>query len=341
LKPIEVVQRILGDRPRSPAKDAGEAFAPSNIALCKYWGKRNEELNLPITPSLSVSLGELGTRTRIAPGEAQDVVTLNGKPVPERSRFMKGVRNYLNLFRPAPDTFYRVDTVNTVPTAAGVASSASGFAALALALDALHGWQLDTPSLSILARLGSGSACRSVYEGFVEWHAGADADGMDCYAEPMDETWPDLRLGLVHVSDAQKDLGSRQAMKRTRRTSALYESWPIKVAHDLMLLKEAIKEGHFELLGKVAESNALAMHATAISAWPPVLFWLPESVAVMRKIWQARVDGLETYFTMDAGPNVKVLFLAKDETAVRELHPGIEIVTPFSETAPLADDRPA
>lgn len=331
MKQIDVVNHILGGRPRAPQKAEATAFAPSNIALCKYWGKRNEELNLPITPSLSVSLGTLGTHTTIALNPGKDLITLNDKPVPERSRFAKSAGTYLNLFRPTPDTFFQLRTRNTVPTAAGVASSASGFAALALALNDFFGWNLERKDLSILARLGSGSACRSVYDGFVEWHAGADADGMDCYAEPMDETWPDLRLGLISVSVAAKDISSRSAMRRTRRTSALYESWPIKVSHDMALIKEAIRSGNFELLGKVAESNALAMHATAISAWPPVLFWLPESIAVMRKIWELREAGLEAYFTMDAGPNVKLLFLARDAAHVATAFPGIEVTTPFPE----------
>lgn len=336
MKQIDVVNHILGNRPRAPQKPEASAFAPSNIALCKYWGKRNDELNLPITPSLSISLGTLGTHTTVSLNPAKDVIILNDRPVPERSRFAKSAVTYLNLFRPTPDTFFLVRTRNSVPTAAGVASSASGFAALALALNDFFGWNLERKDLSILARLGSGSACRSVYEGFVEWHAGADADGMDCYAEQMEETWPDLRLGLVSVSTAPKDVGSRSAMKRTRRTSALYESWPIKVSHDMALIKEAIRSGNFELLGKVAESNALAMHATAISAWPPILFWLPESVAVMRKIWEQREGGLEAYFTMDAGPNVKLLFLAKDTARVEAAFPGLEITTPFPESATAA-----
>jgi diphosphomevalonate decarboxylase len=100
-----------------------------------------------------------------------------------------------------------------------------------------------------------------------------------------------------------------------------------------VLIKSAIRDGDFDLLGKVSESNALAMHATAIAAWPPVLFWLPDSVAVMRRIWAARESGLPIYFTMDAGPNVKALFLAKDEEAVRALFPGVEVIVPFAEEA--------
>lgn len=315
-----------------PQKATGRAFAPSNIALCKYWGKRNEELNLPITSSLSVALGTLGTTTTLSinTGSTADEIRLNGNPVPTRHKFAKGATGFLNLFRPTPTLFYRMDTVNTVPTAAGLASSASGFAALTLALNDLGQWDLEPRHLSILARLGSGSASRSVYQGFAEWNAGADEDGMDSYAVPVEGTWPELRLGLIKVSTAEKDISSRQAMKRTRRTSALYEAWPVKVAHDLVVVKEAIAARDFNLLGQTAESNALAMHATGLAAWPPVLFWLPESVAVMHRIWELRDQGLALYFTMDAGPNVKLLFQAADTALIQQHFPGVEVVAPFA-----------
>ncbi len=309
-------------------------FAPANIALCKYWGKRDEELNLPLTSSLSVSLGALGTHTTLSLDPAGDTIILNDHPLPAQSRFALSATRYLDLFRPTPQTFFRLRTRNTVPTAAGVASSASGFAALALALNDLFEWDLGRRDLSILARLGSGSACRSVYDGFVEWHAGSEANGMDSCAEPMTETWPDLRLGLIHVSTTPKDIGSRSAMRQTRETSALYESWPRKVAQDIDLVKDAIRCGDFERFGRVAESNALAMHAIALAAWPPILFWLPESVAVMRRIWAQRAGGLEVYFTMDAGPNVKLLFRAKDTARVEAAFPGVEITAPFPDRAP-------
>jgi diphosphomevalonate decarboxylase len=153
---------------------------------------------------------------------------------------------------------------------------------------------------------------------------------MDSFAEPLKVEWPDLRLGLIKVSTVPKTVSSRTAMKRTRRTSALYEAWPVKVSHDLLMLKEAISAGDFDSFGQVSESNALAMHATMIGAWPPVLYWLPESVAVMRDIWDAREQGLRVYFTMDAGPNLKLLFLAEDEATVRKLFPGVDVVTPFA-----------
>jgi|APTNR8051073442_1049403.scaffolds.fasta_scaffold00006_122 diphosphomevalonate decarboxylase len=332
LRKADVVGLVLGKLSCMPQQAEGRAFAPSNIALCKYWGKRNEELNLPITSSLSVSLGHLGTTTLITmrSGGVADEILLNGAAVPTRQAFARGVTGFLNLFRPNPSMFYRVETVNTVPTAAGLASSASGFAALTLAVDQLCRWKLTSRQLSILARLGSGSAARSVYRGFVEWKAGANENGMDSFAVPVRGAWPELRLGLVKVSTAEKAISSREAMKRTRLTSAFYEAWPVKVAHDLLIIKEAIAMRDFKTLGQTTESNALAMHATGLAAWPPVLFWLPESVAVMHRIWALREAGLALFFTMDAGPNVKLLFLAADTPAVQQHFPGVEIVTPFA-----------
>jgi diphosphomevalonate decarboxylase len=328
----DVVTMILGEASRLPRQGVeGRAFAPSNIALCKYWGKRNDELNLPVTSSLSVSLHQLGTTTTIAArtSGSGDEVLLNGQPVAGGQPFARGVTDFLNLFRPDPHFFYRVDTRNTIPTAAGLASSASGFAALTLALNQLCAWHLEPRQLSILARLGSGSASRSIYQGFAEWQAGTDADGMDSFAVPVKGTWPDLRLGLVKVSTAEKAVSSRAAMKRTVQTSALYEAWPAKVARDLLLIKEAIAARDFTQLGQTAESNALAMHATGLAAWPPVLFWLPESVAVLHRTWQLREQGLPLYITMDAGPNVKLLFQAADTATVQRHFPAVDVVTPF------------
>jgi len=326
----DIVSRVLKGRPRR-LRSAGSAFAPSNIALCKYWGKRDDDLNLPVTSSLSVSLGRLGSNVTICLREKSDSVVLNGKRFERGSSLARRVSEFLDLFRPDRRTFFKVVAVNTIPTAAGFASSASGFAAMTMALDDLFGWELDQRELSILARLGSGSACRSVYEGFVEWRAGKRPDGMDSFAEPLKAKWRGLRMGLVVISDKEKNIGSRPAMKRTRETSILYRVWPVKVAEDLPDLKQAIHRRDFPMLGKTAESNALAMHATMIDSWPPIVYWLPESVAAMKRIWNLRENGLNVYFTMDAGPNLKLLFLKQEATAVKKAFPGVQIVSPFGD----------
>ena len=325
----QVVQRILAGR-ATEAKGAARAYAPANIALVKYWGKRDEALNLPVTGSLSISLGPLGSHVELARGrESHDDVWLNGKKLPGGSPFASRAAAFLDLFRPARDFTFELKARNTVPTAAGFASSASGFAALAKAADGLFGWGLATRELSILARLGSGSAARSLEEGFVEWHAGTAADGMDSFAERLDAEWPELRVGAVVLCSAEKPVGSREGMKRSVETCEFYREWPGRVAKDLAALKAAIADKNFAALGEVAEANALAMHALMAATRPPIVYALPETVAAMRTIWAAREAGLALWFTMDAGPNVKLLFEARDEARVREIFPAVEVVAPF------------
>jgi diphosphomevalonate decarboxylase len=325
----QVIQRILAGRDQQ-SKGAAQAYAPANIALVKYWGKRDEALNLPVTGSLSISLGPLGSHVELARAAGTaDAVWLNGAPLKPETAFVRRASAYLDLFRPAADFFFELQARNTVPTAAGFASSASGFAALAKALDGLFGWGLGVRELSILARLGSGSAARSLEDGFVEWQAGTAADGMDSYAERLDVEWPELRVGAVVLCADEKPVGSREGMKRCVETCEFYREWPGRVARDLAALKGAIAHKDFAGLGAVAEANALAMHALMAATRPPIVYALPETVAAMRKIWAARAAGLGLWFTMDAGPNVKLLFEAQDEAAVREVFPGVEVVAPF------------
>jgi len=324
----EVVKIILENHQSAPVA-FGEAFAPANIALAKYWGKRDEELNLPRTPSLSVSLGQYGSHTKISQTDNGDFYMLNGQVVAADTSFARRLGLYLDLFRPDTDFFFRVETVNSIPTAAGLASSASAYAALVFALNDFFQWRLDKTALSILARLGSGSACRSVYRGFVEWQAGTAESGMDSFALPLAHTWPDLCLGLIEISSEEKPVSSRAGMKRTVESSVLYKNWPEKVEKDLERLKTAIEKKDFALLGQTAESNALAMHATMIAAWPPLLYWLPQSLETIHKIHRLRDEGLPVFFTMDAGPNIKLLFEAKDKDDVSHQFENIKIIQPF------------
>lgn len=331
MKPFEAARHLLPDTPWSAAP-AGEARAPANIALCKYWGKRDPALNLPVTSSLSVSLGQLGAHTRIEPAE-RDVVSLDGMPLESGDPFAARVSAYLDLFRWSPELAWRVETSSSVPVGAGLASSASGFAALVLALDRLYGWQLPTRRLSILARLGSGSASRSVCPGFVEWHAGSREDGMDSFAERLDADWPSFRIGLLVLSRTPKPIGSREGMNRTTATSGLYAAWPDMVARHLEEIREAIRDRDLPRLGEAAEANALAMHATMIAARPPVLYWTKDSLATMQQVWARRADGLPVFLTMDAGPNVKLLYEEASAGAVREAFPELQEVGPFRERA--------
>ena len=325
----EVVNSIIGNK-YSAEKEQGDAFAPANIALCKYWGKRQQELNLPITNSLSISLGNKGAFTKVSiTTKDNDEVYLGSVKLNLDSEFYIRLIAFLDLFR-LPDIYFRVDTKMNIPVGAGVASSAAGFAAIVKALDDLFAWGLTAQQLSILARLGSGSASRSVYNGFVEWEAGTRDDGLDSFASPLPYTWPELRVGMLILSQEQKPISSRLAMLQTVKTSTFYSLWPNRVKFAIERTKVALDTKDFPLLGEIAEGNALEMHALMMTAKPPIIYNLPQTLAMIQAVWQARNDGVEVYFTQDAGPNLKLLFLEEDQRQVRSLFPDIEIIAPFA-----------
>lgn len=318
-----MISEILKQKKLTPQKEQGSAFAPTNIAVCKYWGKRDTFLNLPTHSSLSITLPTKGTHTVIRLCESE-TYTLNDER--QDSSFGKRVKGFLELF-PFRETF-SIESFNTVPLAAGVASSASGFAALVLALDDLYAWHLSRQELSILARIGSGSACRSLWNGFVEWQEGERADGMDSHGVPLEIPWSDLRVGLLLLDTHPKAVSSRNAMEATKK-SPFYEKWPKIAEHDLSALKEAIAQQDFQTFGQVSESNALSMHALMLSARPAISYFIPQTWEMIEKIWRYRQQGLDLYFTQDAGPNLKLLFLEKDQESVENLFPEAEILRPF------------
>ena len=329
------IARVLShseqSNPEQPLQTVGQGSAPVNIALSKYWGKRDTTLNLPMNGSVSISLPDLGTQTTIELVSGRtDSITLNRQELSVDDTFYQRTCAYLDLFRPDNDSAFKVTTTNTVPTAAGLASSASGYAALVLALDDLFGWRLSPNHLSLLARLGSGSASRSLFKGFAQWHAGTQEDGMDSFAQGIDVNWHDLCIGLVKVDTRQKSVGSTQGMQNTVHNCELYQAWPQKAEKDKATIIDAIYHKDFTRLGETAENNALAMHATMIASWPPLLYWQAESVSAMHTVWQLRQSGIEVYFTMDAGPNLKLIMQAQDRHKISDAFAGqIQIIEPF------------
>ncbi|MCB5952057.1 diphosphomevalonate decarboxylase [Enterococcus sp. BWT-B8] len=292
----------------------GKARAYTNIALIKYWGKKDDQLILPMNSSLSLTLDTFYTETTVSFDSAllKDQFYLNDQLQNEKQT--EKISRFLDIVRKnnQTDLFAHVKSHNFVPTAAGLASSASGLAALAGACSAALNLDLSPKELSILARRGSGSACRSIFGGFAEWKQG-DSDSTS-YAEqiPADSWENDLSMLFVLVNDAQKDISSRDGMKRTVETSVFYEGWLKAAADDLSAAKQAIKNKDFISLGKTAEANALRMHATTLGATPPFTYWSPDSLKVMNLVRRARTEGIPCYFTMDAGPNVKILVQRKD-----------------------------
>jgi len=298
------------------------AKANVNIALIKYWGKRNEELILPTNNSLSLTLDGLYTTTTVHFKEdlKEDIFYLDGERV--LGMAYERVTQFLDIIRKEANKehlFAEITSKNDVPTAAGFASSASGFSALAAAASKAIGLQLSDEELSRITRRGSGSACRSIYGGFAEWEMGEKEDGSDCYAVPIapKEHW-DLRIAAVILSDEEKSVSSRDGMRRTVETSPFFDGWVESNPIDLEGIKEGIKNRDFKKVGEIAEANCLKMHATTLGANPPFTYWTDETVKVMQEVRNMREDGIQAYFTIDAGPNVKVIYLPEDEQVIQE-----------------------
>jgi len=188
----------------------------------------------------------------------------------------------------------------------------------------------DDQELSAIARLGSGSAARSLWHGFVKWERGTRDDGSDSIAAPITSDWQELRIALVEIDSGAKKTASGAGMNHTTATSPLYAAWPETAAADLATIEAAIHARDFSALGNVAEANALAMHATMLAARPALCYLQPQTLATLHRLWQARADGLDIYATIDAGPNVKILCRARDETAVRDAFPQALWVNPFA-----------
>ncbi|MBO0439283.1 diphosphomevalonate decarboxylase [Candidatus Enterococcus ikei] len=297
----------------------GKARAYTNIALIKYWGKKDEHLIIPMNSSLSLTLDAFYTETSVYFDETltEDIFFLDGKK--QDPKQTAKISNFLDLVRQQQNLslFAKVDSRNFVPTAAGLASSASGLAALASACSTALDLQLTETELSRLARRGSGSACRSIFGGFAEWQKG-DSD-QNSFAQPIpsDKWEEELAMLFVLVDDGVKDISSRDGMKRTVETSSFYSGWLENVEPDLVTAKQAIKEKDFNKLGQVTEANGLRMHGTTLAAVPPFTYWSPESLKVMQLVRAVRKQGLPCYFTMDAGPNVKILVEKKNLAALK------------------------
>ena len=302
----------------TPTRQA-TAVAFANLALVKYFGKRNLALNLPAAASLSLTLEPLRTETTVVldPNLAQDQVRLQGALAGEK--FQARVTAFLDIIRDqaGDSTRARIETDNNFPTAAGLASSASGFAALTLAATSALKLDLNEPNLSALARRGSGSAARSIPGGICVWHKGEKHDGSDSFAEsiaPPDVM--DLRVVVGVTDPGPKSIGSTQAMEQVRETSPYYGPWIKSVEVDLNEAIKAVTDCNLNRLGEVAERNALAMHAAALAARPGILFWKGSTVEGIHLVRQLRKNGILAYFTCDAGPQTKVLTSAADAPKV-------------------------
>lgn len=313
------------------------AVAYSNIALIKYWGNRDQALRLPSNPSLSMNLAGLTTTTQVEfdPSLKSDVLILDGREVTGSGRdrvgrFLDRVRQKTCEVSETSQVcrwFARVESRNNFPAGAGLASSASGFAALAVAASAAAGLQLSEAELSRLARLGSGSACRSVPGGFVEWQSGVDDRSSFAQAIAPADHW-DLYDIVALIDVEHKSVGSTEG-HAVADTSPLQAARVATAPDRLAQARSAVLGRDFAALADVVERDSLMMHAVMITSSPSLMYWQPATIAVMQAVVQWRTNGLAACTTIDAGPNVHVICSAEaaDEVVVRlRVIPGVRQV---------------
>lgn len=284
--------------------------AHANIALIKYWGKEDENLFLPSTSSLSMTLDALHTITTVQLSTSDsDLFILNDQI--QSSEETSKVSRFVDLFRKDNQKVI-INSTNNFPTAAGLASSASGYAALSLALNYEFDHQLSLRDLSKLTRRGSGSASRSLYGGFVKWTKGNNETSV---ATPIDSEL-EMEMIIVIVNAEKKTGGSRAMMKKTKEQSRYFDSWLSYNDRDLQEMEAAIIQGDLNQVGKLAERNAMMMHATMLAIDEPFFYLQPDSLRVIQIVKECREKGLLAYYTMDAGPNVKIITTPKDREAI-------------------------
>lgn len=286
------------------------AKAHPNIALVKYWGKADPRLNLPAVGSISLTLRELHTISTVRFGEEieKDNLILNGRQAADKQ--VERVSHFLDIIRKMAGIGHRarVSSENNFPTGAGLASSASAFASLTVAASSAAGLNLSPGKLSEIARMGSGSAARSIFGGFVEMKTGQKADGSDAVAIQLeDEHYWDLQLLIAITSEQEKETTSGEGMIHTSRTSPFYGKWLYSSQRDLEEMRAAVFTRNFPRLGEIAEHNCLKMHAVMMSARPGLIYWTPPTLEIIRSIRNMRRRDIPVYFTIDAGPQVKAL----------------------------------
>jgi diphosphomevalonate decarboxylase len=284
--------------------------ASPSLALIKYWGKQDGDRNVPATSSLAITLEGLWTRTTVECAGDDDRIEVNGALQPTTGRFaalfgrVREATGYAGAFA--------VRSRNNFATAAGLASSSSGFAALAAGCIRATGTDLADAACSAIARVGSASAARSVFGGFTVLREGAEA------AEKIHDAshWPELRVVVCTVREAAKVLSSGSAMELTKRSSPFFSAW----LEDARLLFEdalgALAERNLPRLGELMRQSYLRMHATLLGSSPPVIYFEGDSLRIIALCAELRRTGVDAWETMDAGPQVKILCTAEDADVV-------------------------
>ncbi len=319
---------------------SASAQAHPNIAFIKYWGNRDDSLRLPANGSISMNLDGLITRTTVTFGAGfkQDTFMLNNQPADPNATLR--VSAFLDVVRGMAGIHTRalVTSENNFPTGAGIASSASAFAALSLAAAQAAGLSLSEAQLSALARRGSGSACRSVPGGFTEWLPGSsDADSYAVSIAPADH-W-DLCDCIAVLDESHKPVGSSQG--HSLAGSSIFQAARVAdAARRLKLCRSAILSRDFEALASVSELDSNLMHAVMMTSSPPLFYWTPVSLAVMKAAAGWRADNIPVFYTLDAGPNVHVICLSDYRDRVVELLSNIPGVRTVLTSKPGGPARP-
>lgn len=290
------------------------ARAHSNIALAKYWGKRDDRLNIPAVGSISITLDALHTDTTVTfdPKLSHDELYLDDleQPAARISTVLDVVRELAGVTDAA-----RVSSLNNFPTGAGLASSASGFAALVVAACQAVGVNASAREMSIMARRGSASAARSLFGGYVELHTDTESDGS--FAEQLRDgtEWP-LSVVVAITDTSQKVVSSTAGMQATSASSPFYAAWVDNAESELARVRAAIAERDFAALGERTEYSCLALHSLMFTTEPALIYWNPATVALIHAVLEIRAGGTPAYFTIDAGPQVKVLCQPQDADTV-------------------------
>lgn len=278
------------------------ARAHSNIAFIKYWGNRNERLRLPANSSISMNLDSLYTQTTVTWGTKADALTINGEKASSSaltrvSNHLEEIRQRFNLREKAS-----VESVTNIPLGAGIASSAAAFAAMTVAATTAAGIHCDEATLSTLARLGSGSAARSIPSGFVSWQTGDTHETSFAQSIASPQHW-ELTDVIAIVNAGEKAVSSHQG--HLASVTSPFQSARIKSAEErFYLCKQAILTRDFDALARVTEIDSNAMHAVMMTSMPPLMYWLPASLSVMHAVVTWRKRGIPVCYTLDAGPNV-------------------------------------
>lgn len=300
------------------AMNQSTAISCANIAFIKYWGNQDNALRIPNNGSLSMNLDGVEARTTVTfdTGLEQNTLTLNGKPAAPQGRLR--VSAMLDRVRALSgiDDKAQVTSENNFPMGAGIASSAAAFSALAMAASAAAGLDLNEPDLSRLARTGSGSACRSVPTGFVEWQAGDSHTSSYAFSIAPPDHW-DLVDHVAVISEAHKPYGSTQG-HALAPTSPLQNARIADADRRLSICREAILQRDFAQFAEIVELDSNLMHAVMMTSTPALLYWEPATLAIMKAVTAWRQAGLAVCCTIDAGPNVHVLCLRNDAEQVRQ-----------------------